>query len=95
MKISKSKKIEELMAKTFELNAEARKIEKEKKQLREELIAQMKESALSCGDYVAVLTDMERESIDKKSLVADQGRDFLEPYLKVTSYQKLEVKKAS
>jgi len=70
-------------------------LQKEQKLMREEIISQMKESVKSLSGYVAILTECERTSIDKKSLIKDHGQDFISNYTKVTSYKKLEIKKAA
>lgn len=79
----------------YEAQELIRNLQAQQKELREEIIGQMNESIKSQGDYVAVLTDAQRSSLDKKALIADHGKDFVEEYTKVTEYQKLEIKVAA
>lgn len=94
MQTSKSKKIEKLL-KDYAAHSEVmREMQKQQKELRQEIINQMRESALICGDYIAVLSDCTRSAIDKNKLKEDFGQDFIDKYTVVSEYQKLEVKAA-
>lgn len=72
-----------------------RELKKEQDKIRAEIIAQMNESVESVGDFVVILSECERSSIDKTALIEDHGVDFVSEYTKITSYKKLEVKKAA
>lgn len=69
-------------------------LQKEQKAIKAEIMAQMKKSVETKGGYIAVLTDCERSSLDKNLLIEEQGKEFVDQYIKVTQYKKLEVKKA-
>jgi predicted phage-related endonuclease len=94
MQTSKSKKIEKLL-KDYAAHSEVlREMQKQQKEMRQEIINSMRESALSCGDYIAVLSDCTRQTLDKDKLKEDFGQDFINKYTTISEYQKLEVKAA-
>ena len=76
-----------------EIIRERKELEKKEKTLKEFFKAEIGDSgAATCGDILITLEDRTRESVDKKSIEADMGSEWLEQYLKTSSYQMVTVK---
>lgn len=93
MKKTKSKKMESkvseivtLKAKIKELTAQVTAATNDVK----EFIGEPGE--LAVGSYLAVLSEQERKSLDRKGLEAEFGVDALEPFTKVKTIKTLNIK---
>ena len=95
MQRSTSKKLEQLLDNYAETQRLIRELEKQQKDARTVIINQMRESALSCGDYVAILTECTRSRLDKDRVLEEYGPTFFAEFFTVTEYKKLEIKKAA
>ena len=87
--------MKKILAEYYETQELVRELQKQQKEMRDIIIRQMDKAVKSEGDYVAVLTEAERKSLDKKALLEDHGAEFVDEYTKLTVYQKLEIKKAA
>jgi len=94
MQNSKSKKLEKQLQDFVAHSEVLKEMTKQQKEMRLSIINQMRDSAVSCGDYLAVLTPCTRQSLDKERLIADHGQSFVDEYMSTTEYSKLEVKAA-
>ena len=83
----------EMAKQLAEIIQERKDLEKKEKTLKEFFKAEIGDSgAANVGDILITLEDRSRESVDKKSIEADMGREWLEQYLKTSSYQMVSVK---
>lgn len=90
--MNKEKK-KELALKLLKLRNQKRKIEKEEREVKEEIMGFMKGNVLTVGDVILLLSDKLRTTLNKAALLKDKGKDFVSQYESTTHYQVLEVKK--
>lgn len=70
-----------------------RELKKTQDAMKAEIMAAIKNGSMKRNGYLAIVTDCQRSSLDKKAIIAEHGADFVEEFTKVTEYKKLEVKK--
>lgn len=86
---AKAKKLSEYIQKR-------RDLEKMEKELKEEFKGLMGDD-LECkvGDYLMLLTEKTRKSLDKKKLVAKLGADKVKAFESETTYYTFDIKQAA
>jgi predicted protein tyrosine phosphatase len=67
-------------------------LEKEEAELKDYFKAEITDGLLEAGDIVMTLETKTRTSLDKKSLEAEMGAEFVKQFEKVSEYQQLNVK---
>lgn len=94
MKTTKNKATITAVERYESLKASQASIEKELKVLRQELIGALgSDNSMLAGQFLIILSHITRTDIDKKALAADLGDD-IHKYEKLTSYPRIDVKKA-
>lgn len=70
-------------------------LEKQEKDLKEQVKALMGDAmVLEAGDFSVVISQRNRRDLDKDAIAHDMGQDFVAKYTKVTTYDTMEIKAA-
>jgi len=93
MKTTNSKKIKEKVNEIVKLRAKIREL----KAVVDQASADVKEfigkpGAVKAGNYLAVLTEQERRTLDRKGLLEEFGPEAIEPFEKITTVRSLNIK---
>lgn len=67
-------------------------LEKEEAELKEFFKVEIKDGLLEAGDVIIMLETKERVGLDKKSLEAEMGAEFIRQFEKKTEYVQVNVK---
>lgn len=84
----------DLVKKLYQVIQERKQLEQTEKALKEEVRVVMGDQVeLVADDVVVTREEASRESIDKEALVEEMGKDFVAKFTKVSTFEKMQVKK--
>lgn len=96
MKVTTSKKTIELFTRLTELNEQAKLVNKEITDIKDEIKSLMTgfdTKVLSAGDFVASINERKRSELDREK-VKDLLKDKYDSVLRTIEYQTFEIKKS-
>ncbi len=94
MKYLKSARDVEMALELFQLSERIHKDEKRAKELREHFKGKLSDGTAICAGLTFNLESVDRECFDTKKLKIDFGKK-LEPYISISTYRTLRVRKAA
>ncbi len=95
MKTLRSKTDIDLAIELSHVIAERRTLEKRETELKDYFKNKINDfGVIRVGDVIIVLSECERESLDRKALETELGVDRVKEFVNITTYTKLEVKGA-
>ena len=93
MKTLRSKEALENATELAEVIALRKQCEKREKALKAWFLESLAdEQTAKVGDHMIIITESQTSYIDREKMTVDQGEDFVNQYLKITHYKKVEVK---